>query len=34
MVYVPYDLPHIPLTITLSSFWGFKWLAIEGWRLT
>ncbi|QDR80342.1 CC/Se motif family (seleno)protein [Sporomusa termitida] len=32
-VYVPHDLPNIPLTITLSSFFTFKKLVIEGWQL-
>ncbi|MBP2635095.1 MAG: hypothetical protein H6Q72_1002 [Firmicutes bacterium] len=33
MVYLPHDLPEIPLKMTLSSFLGFKKLAIEGWVL-
>ncbi|WP_425060723.1 hypothetical protein SCACP_14650 [Sporomusa carbonis] len=33
IVYVPHELPEIPLTIDLSSFLGFKKLVIEGWRL-
>lgn len=32
-VYVPNELPEIPLTVTLSDFFGFKRLVIEGWRL-
>jgi hypothetical protein len=32
-VYVPYDLPQIPLTVTLNTFFGIKHLGIEGWRL-
>ncbi|VBB05310.1 Hypothetical protein LUCI_0517 [Lucifera butyrica] len=32
-VYVPDELPDIPLTIILSSFLGWKRLAVEGWRL-
>ncbi|EAX47846.1 conserved hypothetical protein [Thermosinus carboxydivorans Nor1] len=32
-VYIPDDLPDIPLTIDLSSFFGYKRLVIEGWRL-
>lgn len=33
MVYIPHDLPEIPLTITLSNFFCFKKLVIEGWHL-
>jgi hypothetical protein len=34
MVLVPHRLPHtIPLTITVSSFLGFKRLVLEGWCL-
>lgn len=33
MVYVPHDLPDIPLTITLCSFLGIKKLVVEGWSL-
>ncbi|HWR05498.1 CC/Se motif family (seleno)protein [Sporomusa sp.] len=33
MVYVPHELPNIPLTITLSNFFSFKKLVIEGWQL-
>lgn len=32
-VFVPYDLPEQPLTVTLTSFLGFKNLSIEGWHL-
>ncbi len=32
-VYVPHDLPNIPLTIALSNFFTFKKLVIEGWQL-
>lgn len=32
-VYVPQDLPQVPLTIALTSFLGVKRLVIEGWRL-
>ncbi len=32
-LFVPQDLPDIPLTITLDRFLGFKRLVIEGWRL-
>lgn len=33
IVYIPHELPDIPLTIVLTSFFGFKKLAIEGWIL-
>lgn len=33
IVYIPHELPAIPLTITLSNFFGFKKLVIEGWSL-
>jgi hypothetical protein len=32
-VFIPYDLPEIPLTITASNFFGFTRLAVEGWCL-
>jgi len=32
-VYVPHELPGIPLKITLSRFLWLKWLAVEGWSL-
>ena len=32
-VYVPHDLPRIPLKITVSRFFWLKWLTIEGWAL-
>lgn len=32
-VFIPHDLPDIPLTITLNTFLGIKHLGIEGWRL-
>ncbi|WP_376741996.1 CC/Se motif family (seleno)protein [Sporomusa sp. GT1] len=32
-VYIPYELPDIPLTIALNRFLWFKNLVIEGWRL-
>lgn len=32
-VYLPHNLPTIPLTIIITSFLGFKRLAIEGWKL-
>lgn len=31
-VFVPYELPDVPLQITVNSFMGFKWLVVEGWR--
>ncbi|WP_371361023.1 CC/Se motif family (seleno)protein [Sporomusa malonica] len=33
MVYIPHDLPEIPLTVELSRFFWFKRLVIEGWQL-
>ncbi len=33
MVYIPHDLPEIPLTITLSHFFCYKKLVIDGWHL-
>ncbi len=32
-VYVPYGLPEQPLTITLSSFLGWRRLVVQGWHL-
>lgn len=32
-VYIPEELPVIPLTIVRRNFLGYKWLAIEGWAL-
>jgi hypothetical protein len=32
-VFVPHDLPNIPLSIALTSFLGFKKIVIKGWRL-
>ena len=32
-VYIPDELPVIPLCIVRRSFLGFKWLAVEGWAL-
>ena len=32
-VYLPDELPAIPLKITLSRFFWLKWLAVEGWAL-
>jgi hypothetical protein len=31
-IYIPYDLPDVPLAINLDTFIGFKRLIIEGWR--
>jgi len=31
-IYVPYELPNIPLAINLDIFMGFKRLIVEGWR--
>jgi hypothetical protein len=33
VVFVPRDLPDIPLTVTLTSFLGYKRLVVEGWHL-
>lgn len=32
-VYLPYDLPQIPLKIALSRLLWLKWLVVEGWAL-
>ncbi len=32
-VYVPFALRLTPLTVTLSSFLGYKRLVVEGWQL-
>lgn len=32
-VYVPHRLPDQPLTISLSSFFGWRRLVIQGWHL-
>ena len=32
-IYVPHDLPKLPLKIALSRFLWLKWLAVEGWSL-
>ena len=32
-VYIPYELPKIPLKIALSRFLWLKWLSVEGWAL-
>ena len=32
-VYLPYELPDIPLEIALASFLGLKKLTVQGWRL-
>lgn len=31
-VFVPFDLPDVPLRINLNIFLGFKRLVAEGWR--
>jgi hypothetical protein len=31
-IFVPHELPDVPLKITVNSFMGFKWLIVEGWR--
>lgn len=33
IVYIPHELPDIPLSVVLASFLGFKRLAVEGWQL-
>ena len=32
-IYIPHELPAIPLTIVRRGFFGIKWLAVEGWAL-
>ena len=32
-IFIPNDLPDIPLSIEISSFLGIKRLCIEGWKL-
>ena len=32
-IYIPHDLPKIPLRIAVSRFLWLRWLAVEGWRL-
>lgn len=32
-VFVPHDLPNIPLTVSVFTFLGIKHLGIEGWKL-
>jgi hypothetical protein len=32
-VFVPHELPDIPLTVTLAGFLKFKKLVVEGWVL-
>ena len=32
-VYLPHELPQIPLKIVLSQFLWLKWLSVEGWAL-
>jgi hypothetical protein len=31
-VFVPLELPEVPLRINLNAFMGFKRLVVEGWR--
>jgi len=31
-VFVPLELPDVPLQINVNSFMGFKRLIVEGWR--
>jgi hypothetical protein len=31
-VFIPRDLPEVPLVINVSTFLGFKKLVVEGWR--
>jgi hypothetical protein len=31
-IFIPYELPEVPLLITMSSFMGIKRLVVEGWR--
>ena len=31
-VFIPHELPEMPLLITMNSFMGFKRLVIEGWH--
>ncbi len=30
-VFIPHDLPEVPLVIKVSAFLGFKRLVVEGW---
>lgn len=32
-VFVPYDLPNIPLTINMKNYFGYKKLYVIGWKL-
>ena len=32
IVFIPNDLPKVPLLITMTSFMGIKRLVVEGWR--
>lgn len=32
-IYIPHDLPDIPLTVALNSVFGYKRLVVEGWKL-
>jgi hypothetical protein len=31
-IFIPHELPEVPLLITMSSFMGIKRLVVEGWR--
>jgi len=31
-IFIPHDLPEVPLVITMSFFMGFKKLVVDGWR--
>lgn len=31
-IFIPHDLPEVPLVIKMSAFLGFKKLVVEGWR--
>ena len=33
VVFVPRELPTIPLEVVLTGFLRFKWLAVHGWRM-
>lgn len=33
IVFIPRSLQSVPLTLTVSSFFGFRRLTVEGWRL-
>lgn len=32
-VFVPHDLPNIPLTINMKNYFGYKKLYVIGWKL-